>query len=444
MKRSPLIILFVTLFIDMLGFGMIIPLLPIYISHYGGKPWVGGALMATFSFMQFLFSPIWGRASDKYGRRPLILLSLLGSAVSYFFFGMANSLLVLFIARVASGILTAAGIPTAQAYIGDVTPPEKRAGGMAIIGAAFGLGFVFGPLIGGIMGQFAVFGLPKLATPALFAAALALVNFCLAYFLLPESHTDRSTPTEAGKQGPMEGLRSIAKTLTNPSVSRQIAVYAFATFAFTAVESSFSWLVILRFNTVLMQGVLHTWAQSHPLNMAMPPAQQQSALEVAQTVATTRIFLIVGMTVLATQLAMMGGLAKKFGERQLVVFATLLQTLALLGIAFAGSLPALWVVSFFLAVGNGVLSPSLSALISKAVGAQERGMVSGAQQGMGSLARVFAPPINNSLVALNTAVPFVSSAVLMGVSFLLALRLRPHPPTPASEMPVGSPDPSAK
>jgi len=428
MKRSPLIILFITLFIDLLGFGMILPLLPIYITHYGGKPWVGGALMATFSFMQFIFSPIWGRASDRYGRRPLILMSLIGSAVSYFFFGMAKSLAVLFAARVASGILTAAGIPTAQAYIADSTTPEKRAGGMAMIGAAFGLGFAFGPLIGGALGQFSVFGLPKLATPALFAAGLALLNFVLAYFLLPESHTNREAITESSRRGPMEGMRSIGKTLQNPAVSAQMTVFAFTTFAFAAVESSFSWLILIRFHDTLLARVQHTWHAAHG-DAVMSAALQKNALEAAQTGATTVVFGIVGITVLVTQLMMMGGLARKFGENRLVMFGTLLMTGCLIGIALAPNLPTLWVASCLLAIGNGVLNPSLSALITQSAGPNERGAISGAQQSLGSLARIIAPPINNSLVEMNTATPFLSSAVLMSIGFLLALRLRPMQPS---------------
>jgi len=428
MKRSPLIILFITLFIDLLGFGMILPLLPIYITHYGGKPWVGGALMATFSSMQFIFSPIWGRASDRYGRRPLILLSLIGSATSYFFFGMANSLAVLFAARVASGILTAAGIPTAQAYIADVTTPEKRAGGMAMIGAAFGLGFAFGPLIGGALGQFSIFGLPKLATPALFAAGLALINFVLAYFLLPESHTNRETFTAASRRGPLEGMRGIGNTLQNPAVSSQMTVFAFTTFAFAAVESSFSWLILIRFHDTLLHKVHHAWQLAHG-NTLMPAALQKNALEAAQTGATTVVFGIVGITVLITQLMMMGGLARKFGENRLVMFGTLLMSGCLLGIALATNLPTIWVASCFLAIGNGVLNPSLSALITQSAGPNERGAISGSQQSLGSLARIVAPPINNTLVAMNTAVPFVSSAVLMSVGFLLALRLAPLQPS---------------
>src|SRR5437588_435112 len=127
MQRSPLIILFVTIFIDLLGFGLILPNIPVYIQHYGGAPWVGGVLLACFSITQFVFAPIWGRLSDRVGRRPLILLSLIGSSVSFFIFGWAPNLWVLFVARVAAGILSSASLPTAQAYIADVTPPEKRA-----------------------------------------------------------------------------------------------------------------------------------------------------------------------------------------------------------------------------------------------------------------------------------------------------------------------------
>src|SRR5688572_25012198 len=140
MKRSPLIILFITVVIDLLGFGIILPILPMYVKQFGGGPLVTGWLTTSFSLMQFIFAPIWGRASDLYGRRPFILLGLIGSTVAFLIFAYATNLWVLFAARVASGILTAASLPAAQAYIADVTPPEKRARGMAMIGVAFGLG----------------------------------------------------------------------------------------------------------------------------------------------------------------------------------------------------------------------------------------------------------------------------------------------------------------
>ena len=221
MKNTRLLILASTLFLDLLGFGLIIPLIPVYILHYGGKPWIGGALLASFSTMQFIFSPIWGRLSDKIGRRPLILLSLLGSAISFIAFGFAPNLAVLFIARVAAGILSAASLPVVQAYIADVTPPEKRASGMAVVGAAFGLGFVCGPALGGILGSVSVFGLRAIQTPALFAACLCAVNFVWAFFALPESHTERGA-SSANVISVLDVFPAIQRALKNPQISAQL------------------------------------------------------------------------------------------------------------------------------------------------------------------------------------------------------------------------------
>lgn len=450
MKRSPLLILAFTLFIDMLGFGLILPLLPVYITHYGGKPWVGGALLACFSMMQFLFSPIWGQASDRHGRRPLILLSLSGSAITYFFFGLAPNLWVLFAARVASGILTAASMPTAQAYIADVTTPEKRASGMAVLGAAFGLGFAFGPAIGGVLSRYSLFGLPALATPALCAAGMALVNWVWAFMMLPESHTDRQ-PTQE-KRSPLDVFPKIVIAMRQPAVSAPIMVFAFATFAFVAVESSFSWLVLLRFNPALVAMARETWQQyQHLAYAALPPdvhhiipigdwrayvskpfdaipaALRQDLIERSETAVTSGIFAIVGITVLFTQGAVMGGLARRVGEHRMVVFGSLLLTAALLGIALAPTLTAIRLLSVCIAMGSGVLNPALNALITHAAGPAERGTLSGAQQGLGSLSRIIAPPINNYIVEIHTWIPFVTSSLIMAVAFVLSLGLRPLP-----------------
>ncbi len=423
MKRQPLIILFITVFIDLLGFGIILPLLPIYITHYGGKPWVGGALLATFSVMQFIFSPIWGRVSDQRGRRPMILLSLIGSSISFFFFGAAPNLAVLFIARIAAGILSAASLPTSQAYIADVTPPEKRAGGMAIIGAAFGLGFAFGPVIGGFMSQHPVFGITPLAMPAYFAATMSLLNFVWAFFMLPETHHDRTT--DDVERGPLAAFRAMGKALHAPAIRAQLLVFAFTTFAFTAVESSFSWLVLLRFHDVIVQRAADAYHPNHAgLFALLDPKTQQDLIEKAATAVNSSIFAIVGVTILLVQGAVMAGLARKIGEVKLIIFGTFLLTGTLLGIAFAPSLPLIWLFSALIAVGSGVMNPSLNALFTKSAGPQERGMLSGAQQGLGSLARIIAPPINNALVGISTPIPFVSSAVLMSIAFGLSLRLR--------------------
>jgi len=150
---SPLVIIFLTVFIDLVGFGIIIPMLPFYAEAYGASALQVGLLATSFSLMQFLFAPVWGRLSDAIGRRPIILAGLVGSAVSYLAFGLADTLEMLFAARILAGI-AGANIPTAQAYIADVTTPENRAKGMGLVGAAFGLGFIFGPAIGGILSHF--------------------------------------------------------------------------------------------------------------------------------------------------------------------------------------------------------------------------------------------------------------------------------------------------
>ena len=423
MKNTRLLILATTLFLDLLGFGLIIPLIPVYILHYGGKPWVGGALLASFSTMQFIFSPIWGRLSDRIGRRPLILMSLIGSAISFMAFGFAPNLLILFISRVAAGILSAASLPVAQAYIADVTPPEKRASGMAVIGAAFGLGFVCGPALGGFLGQYRVFGLPAITTPALFAACICALNFVWAFFALPESHTERHE-TQHNEVGLLDVFPAISRALKNPQISAQLWVFTFATFAFTAVEASFSWLVLLRFHGVLLHNAQTAWIASHG-GQILPPNMTQEMLEKAQTRATSIIFGIVGVTSLFVQVAVIRGLARKVGENKLVMFGSGILALTLLGIAFAPSIPFLWLTAVGLAIGSGVMNSSLSALITQAAGPEERGSISGTQQGLGSLARMIAPPINNYMVGIETKIPFLSSFALMMVAFGLSTRLKP-------------------
>ena len=375
MKRSPLIILAVTLFLDLLGFGLILPLLPVYITHYGGQPWVGGALLASFSTMQFIFSPIWGRVSDRKGRRPLILMSLWGSAISFVAFGFAPNLFVLFVARVAAGILSAASLPTAQAYIADVTPPEKRASGMAVLGASFGLGFALGPMIGGIAGRplhWGIFHTSSLETPALLAAILCFLNFVWAFFNLPESLPEKDRQTRQGG-GVLDVFPTIARAMRNPDVSAQLTVFAFTTFAFTAVESTFSWLVLLRFRDMLTANALKAWHATHPAGQLLTPAVQRDLIERAQTAATSSVFLIVGATLLVTQVAVMRGLARKVGENRLVMFGTALLTCSLIGIAFAPTLLILRLLAVGIAMGNGVLNPSLNALITQAAGPKDRG-----------------------------------------------------------------------
>src|ERR671932_2783333 len=181
MKRSPLVVIFVTVFIDLVGFGIVIPVLPYYVegTKFNASPRMVGLLSASYSVMQLVFTPILGRLSDRYGRRPVLFLSLLGTSLGFFILGFATQLWMLFLGRIIDGV-TGGNISTAQAYIADVTTEENRAKGMGLIGAAFGLGFTFGPALGGVLSKWDV------NVPFLFAAALALANATLLYFVLPE------------------------------------------------------------------------------------------------------------------------------------------------------------------------------------------------------------------------------------------------------------------
>ena len=224
---SPLVIIFLTVFIDLLGFGIIIPLLPFYAESYGASAFTVGLLGTSYSLMQFLFSPVWGRLSDRIGRRPIILIGLAGSCASYMVLALAESLPLIFIARIVGGI-AGANIPTAQAYIADVTTPENRAKGMGLVGAAFGLGFIFGPALGGILSHLGP------AAPMWSASALCGANLVAAFLLLPESR--HANPARA-TLGRWEALR---RAMHDRRLVLLLALYFIVTAAFSGFEATFA------------------------------------------------------------------------------------------------------------------------------------------------------------------------------------------------------------
>lgn len=413
MRRSPLIILFTTVLIDLLGFGIILPLLPLYVEQFGGTPVVAGWLATSFSAMQFLFAPLWGRLSDVHGRRPFILLSLIGSALAFLLFGLARALWVLFAARIAAGVLTAASLPTAQAYIADVTPPERRARGMAMIGVAFGIGFSAGPALGGWLGR-----LYGLAVPAYVVAGLAALNFVWSYFALPESLARAREPAPARRLTLIEPRR-FASAFRTPLLGELLAVFAVSTFAFAMMEATFTWLILLRF-----------------VEPALGPGVTHAMVEKQAAATAGSVFVIVGVTAVLAQGAVMGGLAQVVSERWLMWMGAALLTGSLVGIGAAGSLAALKVLAAGLAVGSSMLNPVLSSLVSKAARHGERGGVLGVQQGLGSLARMVAPPLGTwVLQRFGTDSAYYAAGGLMGVAFLASLFVKEparwdEPPSP--------------
>src|SRR5213592_3546305 len=209
MKRSPLIVIFTTVFIDLVGFGIVIPVLPYYTegTSFNGTPRTVGLLFASYSAMQLIFSPILGRLSDRYGRRPVLLISIIGTGIGFLLIGFAKTLLMLFVGRILDGI-TGGNISTAQAYIADVTTKENRAKGMGLLGAAFGLGFIFGPAVGGVLSRWGI------QVPFLFAAGLCGANALLLYFTLPETVTPDHPARASAASG--RGWRQLIESLKRP------------------------------------------------------------------------------------------------------------------------------------------------------------------------------------------------------------------------------------
>ena len=366
---SPLLVIFVTVFIDLLGFGIIIPLLPFYAEHFGASALVVGLLSTSFSLMQFLFAPFWGRLSDRIGRRPVILIGLIGSALSYSLFALATSLPMLFVARCLAGI-AGANIPTAQAFIADITTRENRARGMGMIGAAFGLGFIFGPAIGGFLSHWGY------AAPAWFAAALSFANFVAALVLLPES---RSAAEEGARPGRLEAFK---RALVRPHLPLVLLVYFLVLAAFSSFEATFALFSERQFGfTSTTIGYMFAW---------------------------------VGVVLATVQGALVGRVAKRLGEQRIVPVAILIIAFGLALIAASGSVPALAVASGVLALGMGFNSPSMLSAISQLADPRDQGSTLGVSQSLGSLARIVGPAWGGWVFdQFGIRVPFVTASLVM-------------------------------
>jgi multidrug resistance protein len=372
---SPLLIIFLTVFIDLLGFGIIIPLLPFYAETFGASALTVGLLSTSYSLMQFLFAPLWGRLSDRVGRRPVILIGLFGSFISYLLFGLADSLPVLFAARLCAGV-AGANIPTAQAFIADTTTPENRAKGMGLVGAAFGLGFVFGPAIGGFFSQWGY------AMPAFFASALSLANFTAGCFLLPESRTP-AADAEIVRRSRIESLRL---ALTRPFLPLLLTIYFIVVAAFSSFEATFALFSERQFDFT------------------------------AATIGY--VFAFVGVVLSVVQGGLVGRAARTIGERRLVPIAIFIIGVGLATIAASQSVQLLVAGCGVLAVGMGFNSPSMVSLISRLSGRDDQGGVLGVSQSLASLARVIGPAWGGFLFdRFGIRSPFVWASIVMMIAF---------------------------
>ena len=333
-----------------MGFGIVIPILPLYGERFGPSGLTLGLLMASYSAMQFIFAPILGRLSDRVGRRPVLLVSLVGSVIGYLLFGFAGSMAVLFASRIIDGI-SGGNIATAQAVIADITGPEERAKGMGIIGAAFGLGFIVGPAMAALLVDIQ----PWL--PGVAAALTSTVAFILVYFKLPETLPEGVRREARRLPIDLAGLRGVLTT--HPLVALCFAAILLVIFAFSNFETVFAQFA----------------AAQHGLGISR----------------IGWLFVYAGVLGAVVQGGLVGRLVKVFGEKKLVVTGTLIAALAVGSVPYPSGMAGLLVVLAALALGQGLASPSLSSLTSKLVDPGEVGGVMGIYQSFSSLARIFGP-----------------------------------------------------
>lgn len=395
MRKASLGTLFLTVFLDLLGFGLVVPFLPGVARELGASALVATLLSAIYSLMQFLFVPLWGRISDRYGRRPVLLVSIAGSAVGMALLGLAGSVPLLFVARAFSGVATA-NIAVAQAYIADVTTPENRARGMGLIGMAFGLGFILGPALGGLLGKYALLGHPG-AAAAFMAALLSAINLVLAGAFLPESLPAAArTGAGEGRRSPLD-LRALRAVVSMRGVGLAVVLSFVVTFFFSGLEATYRLFTLDAF---------------------------------AMTVgATGAVFAFIGVIAAVVQGGLIGRLTRRYGEVRLIAAGSACLALGFLGVAlsaWAGGVARtlFFVASGVVALGSGLNSPSLSSYTSRQADAGAQGLALGVLQSLSALARVLGPVVGGLFYEYGgPATPYLAGAVGFMICVPLALRL---------------------
>ena len=348
-SKSSLLLIFLAVFIDLIGFGILIPILPtIAVKDFNASEFQIGLLVAVFSFVQFIFNPFFGSVSDKKGRKPIIVICLLLSSLSYLIFAFAGSYLVLIISRIVAG-LGGSSISVAQAYIADITTKENRSRGMGMIGAAFALGFVFGPLIGGFLSEYGI------AVIGYTGAAFSFIAFLITWFVLPESLKEKSE----GKSRSILNFKAILEVLRRPAIGIVIIVFFIITFSMSNIFGTFSLLGYADYHLTDMQiGI---------------------------------IFGIMGVFSAISQTGLIHLLSKRYKEVTIISFGTLLIFISMLLMPNSTGYAMLGVVSGVFTLGTGLLIPTSLSLLSKVTPDNEQGTILGINQSVSALARVLGP-----------------------------------------------------
>jgi DHA1 family tetracycline resistance protein-like MFS transporter len=387
---KPLLVIFLTILVDLIGFGIVIPLLPFYAERFDASPFDVGVLVAVYSLMQFIFSPILGSLSDKYGRKPILLISIAGSAIGYLTIGLAGSLLMVFVGRIIGGI-TAGNLSTAQAYIADVTSRENRAKGMGLFGMAFGFGFIIGPALAAILGHYGE------EVPFFVAAGLATINTFLIFKFLPETISDANRKEYQHKSR----FRELMDSFNQPRLAVINLQYFLLIVAFSMMTTAFPYFTKFNYGyTVIETGYLLAY---------------------------------VGFIAIIMQGMIFGRLANRFGESKLILVGCVLLVGSLAAVPFVTQesvgLIGILIGTGLFAAGNSLASPSLTSLASKSASEAEQGRTMGVMQSGASLARVVGPAIcgvllnnaNNKVDAATIRQNFWTAAAIMLIAGIVSV-----------------------
>lgn len=382
--RRPIVVIFITIFIDMLGFGIIIPILPIFSKELGAENYQVGLIAMSYPIMNFLFAPFWGSLSDRYGRRPIILVSVFLTTLAYLIFSQAANLWILLLSRTLSGI-GSANLSVAQAYVADISSPQERARSMGMIGAAFGLGFIIGPTAGGYLKSISASG--HVDWVGYGAAAICLVNLLLAFFFLPESLKERRTELRFN----FRVISGIARELRKPVIRELLLVnFIFITaFMIMQIAASLFWREAIGLTEIQMG----------------------------------YMFAFIGLLTVIVQGGLVGRMVQRFGEYKLVTIGSYLSMVAFALIPWVSRetfIPFELIAFALLALANGCITPSTTSLLSKSADPAEVGQVLGVNQSFGSVARALGMALSGFMYGLDFRLPFLAGSAVMILCIWLA------------------------
>jgi len=383
-NRKNLIILFFTMVVVMMSFGIVIPIMPFYIESFGGNGLGLGMLMAIFSVMQFIFAPIWGALSDRFGRKPILLIGALGNAISLLMFGFSTQLWMMYVARGLGGILSSATLPTAMAYIGDTTDHNNRGAGMGLVGAAMGMGMVLGPGLGGTLAK------TSLSTPFFFAAGLSMVALLLIFIFVPESLEKSKRDHSSKIQIPKISI--LLHELRGPLGFMFLLAFA-VMFALTNFEGIFGLYAQYRFDYTASQVGL--------------------------------VLTVVGLISTIVQGVLTGPTTKWIGERNVIKISLIGSSLGFMLMIFAKTPISIYITVGFFVLMNAMLRPAIQSIISKEARSGQ-GIAMGLANSYMSLGRIFGPLWAGTMIDINIIFPYLSGAIVFFILFIAAMIWMKH------------------